>query len=97
MFTKLELRHGLNINNAHHVWLLHHLFLPVINHQLECFTALWNQHQIQILNGPNCSPADMFGFDMLVHGVREDQLLEEELNEAELEVYRVDWKALQDE
>ena len=97
MFTELELRHGLNINNAHHVWLLHHLFLPIINHQLEFFAASWNQHRIQIRNGPNRSPADMFGFDMLVHGVRGDQLPEEELNEAELEVYGVDWEALRDE
>ena len=38
----------------------------------------------------------MFGFDMLVHSVRGDQLPEEELNEAELEVYGVDWEALRD-
>lgn len=97
MFTELELRHGLNINNAHHVWLLHHLFLPIINQQLEFFAASWNQHRIQIRDGPNRSPADMFGFDMLIHGVRGDQLPEEELNEEELEVYGVDWEALHDE
>jgi len=33
----------------------------------------------------------MFGFDMLVHGVRGDQLPDEDLTEEELEVYGVDW------
>jgi len=97
LFAELELRHGLDINNAHHIWLLHHLFLPVINRQLEFFTEAWNQHRIQIRNGPNRSPADMFGFDMLVHGVRGDRLPEGELNEEELEVYGVDWEALHDD
>jgi len=39
----------------------------------------------------------MFGFDMIVHGVRGDRLPEGELNEEELEVYGVDWEALRDE
>lgn len=39
----------------------------------------------------------MFGFDMLVHGVRGDQLPEEDLTEEELEVYGVDWEGLEDE
>ncbi len=40
----------------------------------------------------------MFGFDMLVHGVRGDQLPQDEnLTEEEIEVYGIDWAALQDE
>ncbi|KAJ7463135.1 hypothetical protein B0H11DRAFT_2241111 [Mycena galericulata] len=38
--------------------------------QLRFFMESWDRHQIRIRNGPNRSPADMFGFDMLVHGVR---------------------------
>jgi hypothetical protein len=97
MFTELELRHGLDSNSNHHIWLLHHLFLPVINERLAFFAESWNQHRIQIQNGPNRSPADMFGFDMLVCGVRGNQLPVEELNEEELEIYGVDWEGLHDE
>jgi hypothetical protein len=97
IFTELELRYGLDINNIHHIWLLHHLFLRLINQQLTFFAESWNQHRIQIRDGPNRSPADMFGFDMLVHGVRGDQLPDEDLTEEELEVYGVDWEGLQDE
>jgi hypothetical protein len=73
------------------------LFLPVINEQLAFFAESWNHHQIQIQNGPNRSPANMFGFDMLVYGVRGNQLPEEELNKEELEVYGVDWEGLHDD
>lgn len=97
-FTILELRHGFDINNSNHIWLLHHLFLPTINSGLAFFAESWNLHKIQIRDGPNRSPADMFGFDMLIHGVRggvgeEDDMMSEE----ELEVYGIDWQGLLDE
>lgn len=95
-FTLLELHHGLDINNANHIWLLHYIFLPTINDQLTFFVGAWNEHRIQIRNGPNRSPADFFGFDMLVHGAR-GHALPEDLSEDELEVYGVDWEGLHDE
>jgi hypothetical protein len=78
---------------------LHHLFLQTLNQQLAFFAESWNHHQIQIHGGPNRSPIDMFGFDMLVHGVRGDHVYSEEdgLTDKELEVYGVDWEALQNE
>ncbi|KAJ6501015.1 hypothetical protein DFH09DRAFT_1252122 [Mycena vulgaris] len=97
-FTILELRHGLDINNVAHIWLLHFLFLATINSQLAFFAQSWNQHRIQIRHGPNRSPADMFVFDMLVNGVRGNQLpAEKNLSEEELEVYGIDWAGLRDD
>ncbi|KAJ6481519.1 hypothetical protein C8R47DRAFT_982430 [Mycena vitilis] len=97
-FTVLELRHGLDINNIRHIWLLHFLFLATINSQLAFFAQSWNQHRIQIRDGPNRSPADMFVFDMLANGVRGNQLpAEEVLSEEELEVYGIDWAGLRDD
>jgi hypothetical protein len=96
-FTELELRHGLDINNVNHIWLLHHLFLHTINDRLAFFAESWNNHRIQIRGGPNRTPVDLFGFDMYVHGVRGDQLPEAVLTDEELEVYGVDWEGLQDE
>ena len=29
-FVQLELRHSLNVNNIHHIWLLQYLFLPIM-------------------------------------------------------------------
>jgi len=96
-FTMLELRHGLDINNSNHIWLLHHLFLSTINQQLAFFAESWNQHRLQIRTGPNRSPADLFVFDMLVHGLRGAQLPGDEMSLEELEVYGVDWEGLHEE
>ncbi|KAJ7592501.1 hypothetical protein C8J56DRAFT_1002792 [Mycena floridula] len=90
LFDMLELRYGLNINNQNHIWLLQHLFLPTINIQLDFFAQSWNNHRIQIRNGPNRSPLDMFVFDMLALGVRGQAL---ELSPEELESYGIDWAA----
>ncbi|KAJ7238332.1 hypothetical protein B0H12DRAFT_1025815 [Mycena haematopus] len=96
-FTVFEIRHGLDINNRNHIWLLHFLFLSTINSQLAFFAQSWNQHRIQIRRGPNRSPADMFVFDMLVNGVRGNQLPDDQLSDEELEVYGIDWEGLRDD
>ncbi|KAJ7181273.1 hypothetical protein C8R46DRAFT_986417 [Mycena filopes] len=95
-FTVFEIRYGLDINNINHIWLLHFLFLATINSQLAFFAQSWNQHRIQIRRGPNRSPADMFVFDMLVNGVRGNQLPDDAMSEEELEVYGIDWEGLRD-
>ncbi|KAJ7109546.1 hypothetical protein C8R43DRAFT_904859 [Mycena crocata] len=98
-FILLELRYGLDINSIAHIWLLHFLFLATINSKLAFFAESWNQHQIQIRNGPNHSPTDMFVFDMFVNGVRGDRLPEQEegLGDNELGIYGIDWQGLCDE
>ena len=99
-FEDLELQHGLDVNDDTHLWLLHQVFLPRINHDLDFFVRSWNHHTIQMRNGPNHSPIDMFGFDMLVHGIRGDQLLtggaeaDEDMTEDELSLYGVDWEVI---
>ena len=95
-FTDLELHHGLNINNQNHIWLLHILFLPILNSQLELFARGWNSHRIQIRGGPNRSPEDMFGFDMITNGIRGD-FISDSLSDEELEIYGIDWAAYRDE
>jgi hypothetical protein len=97
-FQMLEVRHGLDINNINHIWLLHYLFLNTINVQLDFFAQSWNHHVIQIRDGPNRSPADLFGFDMFTQGVRGTQLPTPinttPMSEEELEVFGVDWEGL---
>ena len=102
LFQMLEVHHGLDINNANHIWLLHYLFLNTINAQLEFFAESWNHHVIQIRGGPNRSPADMFGFDMFTQGVRGSQLPPTPVDttvmtDEELEVFGVDWEGLRND
>ncbi|KAH9910863.1 hypothetical protein B0H21DRAFT_782484 [Amylocystis lapponica] len=56
-FTTLKVRHGLDANNVNHIWLLHYVFLGVINAELGFFA-------------------------------------DTEMNEEELEVFRIDWDGL---
>ncbi|KAF8201209.1 hypothetical protein K438DRAFT_1905754 [Mycena galopus ATCC 62051] len=84
-FTWLEVWYGLDINNVAHIWLLHLLFLGIINTQLTFFAESWNQHCIQIRNGANRSP--------LTYQLPQE---EEDLGEDELEVYGIDWQGLLD-
>lgn len=90
-FYVLELRHGLDHGNPSHIWLLHYLFLVDINEETAFFVRTWNEHRLRIRNGPNRSPLDMWGFDMLTQGFRG-----EELSPEDLEVYGVDWEAFCD-
>lgn len=45
-FMRLEQCHLLKRNNAHHRWLLHHLFLDLINADCQAFCEDWNNHPI---------------------------------------------------
>ena len=89
IFADLEVHHGLDVHNECHIWLIHYLFLTTINEEADFWVDTWNHHRIQIRDGPNRSPIDMFGFDMLVHGFRGD-----DLQESDVEAYGVDWDAL---
>ncbi|KAJ3902573.1 hypothetical protein F5879DRAFT_805174 [Lentinula edodes] len=97
MFTFLEIHHGLQVSNTNHIWLLQHIFLPIINEQLAFWAESWNSHRISQRCGPARSPEDMFVFDSLVNGVRGDNLDQFAMTDEELEVFGVDWEGLQDE
>ncbi|KAJ7584519.1 hypothetical protein C8J56DRAFT_1005077 [Mycena floridula] len=94
LFHMLETTFGLDINNQNHIWLLQYLFLHTINQQLQFFAESWNDHSIQVRGGASRTPADMFAFDMLVHGIRGAEL---EMTEEELEVFGIDWDSLNDD
>ncbi|KAL0566652.1 hypothetical protein V5O48_015351 [Marasmius crinis-equi] len=96
-FSDLEIHHGMDINNLSHVWLLQFVFLPIINAELTFWAESWNKHKITMRSGPNRSPEDMFGFDMLIHGLRGDDPESFAMSEEELEVFGVDWEGLEDD
>ncbi|KAJ3898178.1 hypothetical protein F5879DRAFT_812966 [Lentinula edodes] len=97
MFTLLEIHHGLQVSNSNHIWLLQHVFLPMINEQLAFWADSWNSHRVSQRRGPARSPEDMFVFDSLVNGICGDPLEQFAMTDEELEVFGVDWEGLQDE
>ena len=57
-FTRLERCHLLERINPHHRWLLHYLFLDMINKDCQIFCDEWNAHPISGAGGgqsPNVS------------------------------------------
>ncbi|KAH7919171.1 hypothetical protein BV22DRAFT_1023459, partial [Leucogyrophana mollusca] len=66
-FVHLECLHGLDRRNPHHLWLLHFLFLDLINTDCQVFIDEWNHHPISTAG--NQSPADMRFLSEVENGV----------------------------
>ncbi|KNZ79100.1 hypothetical protein J132_01147 [Termitomyces sp. J132] len=64
-FMMLEIHDGLNVDADAHIWLLHHLFLSVINCDAEVWVETWNHH---ILSQHGKSPCNMYLCGMIEHG-----------------------------
>jgi hypothetical protein len=96
-FHLLELQHGLDRNCRNHLWLLHTLFLDMINTELDFFVHTWNNHRLGVRHGASRKPCQMYFTDNLIQGVRGDAFVEPEaLGMNDLETYGVDWEALRD-
>ncbi|KAJ7628783.1 hypothetical protein FB45DRAFT_748447, partial [Roridomyces roridus] len=70
-FYRLEAIHNLDRSNHTHLWLLHRLFLPMINADCADFQAEWNSHPISRA-GHDQSPADMLLLGQLTNGIYVD-------------------------
>lgn len=77
LFYNLEDEHILNVDNEVHIFCLHHVFLPRINHALSLFTNAWNNHPLSSMS--NMSPIQLWiaGLSRYPHGV---QLTEVRIN-----------------
>ncbi|KAJ7454504.1 hypothetical protein FB451DRAFT_1144467 [Mycena latifolia] len=67
-FYRLEALHKLDRTNANHLWLIHRLFLDMINQDCAEFQAEWNAHPISGV-AHDQSPDDMFLLGQLENGV----------------------------
>ncbi|KAF8514657.1 hypothetical protein JB92DRAFT_2718882, partial [Gautieria morchelliformis] len=65
-FARLESSHHLDRLNPHHLWLLHVLFLDLINADCNAFEADWNNHPMSSAN--NRTPLDMRFLSNAKHG-----------------------------
>jgi hypothetical protein len=62
-FYRLERCHSLDIEKPHHMWLVHELFLSMINEDCDAFANEWNSHPISGEGGdrtPRVSVSVMF-------------------------------------
>ncbi|KAJ7900444.1 hypothetical protein B0H13DRAFT_1622444 [Mycena leptocephala] len=75
-FTRLGRLHGLDRKNPGHLWLLHHLFLDMINEDCEEFRREWNLHPISGRTTNDQSPADMRFLAQTTEGVYKNDPLD---------------------
>ncbi|KAG8712861.1 hypothetical protein FRC08_014000 [Ceratobasidium sp. 394] len=69
---RLEGLHCLDRSNAHHLWLLHLLFIDGLNSDVTSFISRWNAHGISGPNTHGQSPQDLRFLGQLTKGVQED-------------------------
>jgi hypothetical protein len=59
-FGGLEAHHGLRVDSATHIWLLHHLFLESLNNDIQEWAEHWNAHGMRLKREKDKVPRDMF-------------------------------------
>lgn len=90
---------SLNVELDAHLWLLHYLFLPILNREIKAWAEAWNNHRMQIPGHGHRSPADLRFFDRLHNGYRgrkpgseNDLEDDEDMTEEEAQEYGIDWE-----
>lgn len=103
-FRDLETYDGLDTGLPAHIWLLHHLYLELINVELAAWADHWNNHPMdiserQISAHTRESPLSMYQFGHIRNGLRGYDLpsLPEDVPDEELADYGVDHEALEDQ
>lgn len=96
IFQYLEAYAGLQPDEPGHIWLLHFLFLPVINDEIQLWAEAWNSHVVSIAGHRHQSPRERFVIGSLQHGIRGQDILSVEppsdnLDTHNLPGYGIDW------
>ena len=95
-FEALEARHGLRVDSAGHVWLLHHLFLRSLNGDVVEWAEHWNCHVMRLREQRDNAPRDMFMMGLRRRPLGDADMREEEAVE-DLAHFGIDWEAVNDE
>ncbi|KAG2363736.1 hypothetical protein BDR07DRAFT_1281509 [Suillus spraguei] len=70
LFQTLEAQDGLDVNSNAHLWLLHFLFLPMVNNDAGQWAAAWNSHVFGCQGEPHHSSQHMFVQGIIENGHR---------------------------
>ncbi|KAK2460501.1 hypothetical protein APHAL10511_007478 [Amanita phalloides] len=97
-FESLEHCHGLNIDSAGHIWLLHHLFLEALNKDVLEWAEHWNAHTMQLKYEHNKSPCQMFLMGLREHEIpaMDDRIRAHDEAVDDHGAFGIDYEALED-
>ena len=94
-FECLERHHGLDVDSAGHIWLLHHLYLHALNEEILEWAEHWNSHTMRLKHEANKSPRQMFMMGLRrchLGAVGHRRAIQDEAAGA----FRVDYEALEE-
>ncbi|KAJ3539012.1 hypothetical protein NMY22_g4931 [Coprinellus aureogranulatus] len=91
-FHELEAYHDLDVDNPTHIWLLHHLFLSVIDEEAQRWAATWNNHNLRTER--NRSPQELFLFGLAQQGARGIGWMEDGVVPGRYQEFGIDWDFL---
>ena len=89
-FEGLEAHHGLRVDSATHIWLLHHLFLKSLNNDIQEWAEHWNAHGMHLKREKDKVPRDMFILG-LRRCVVDDGIVRQEESLEDVEEFGIDW------
>jgi hypothetical protein len=89
----LEERHGLRVDSATHIWLIHHLFLDHVNSNIVEWAEHWNVHVMRLRDQRNATPRDMFLCGLRRRAARRGEDAVPGLGQVPL----IDWNTMEDE
>ncbi|KAF8326460.1 hypothetical protein F5887DRAFT_876163 [Amanita rubescens] len=91
-FEGLEVLHGLRVDSAAHLWLVHHLFLDRLNDDIVEWAEHWNAHIMRLKEQTNMSPRDMF-----LRGLRRREEYRRQRQGEATGRAGIDWEAVEDD
>lgn len=96
-FESLEAFHGLRVDSAAHLWLIHHLFLDNINDDIHEWAEDWNSHIMRLKGQKDRAPRDMFLIGLRRRLAVEEEVRIQEEDIDDVERFGIDWEDLEDE
>ena len=95
-FESLEQDHGLRVDSAAHIWLLHHLFLDRLNDDIQEWAEHWNAHVMRLKGQKNRALRDLFLIG-LRRRLADIGIERQEDNIDDVERFGIDWEDQDDE
>jgi hypothetical protein len=95
-FGGLEAHHGLRVDSAMHIWLLHHLFLKSLNNDIQEWAEHWNAHGMHLKREKDKVPRDMFILGMR-RRVLDNTIVRQEEAVEDVDQFGIDWDGADDE
>ncbi len=98
-FLELEVYYGLDPSKHHHIWLVHYLWLDVINRDAQDWMGMWNSHRMTLPHSSPRTPREMFRSSMIADGPRglADLFAWPVDDEVEdIEAFGIDWDMVDD-